>query len=321
MTMAALSLADITGARERIAGRVHVTPVLSSGMLAAQAGVGALWLKCESLQKTGSFKVRGSLNAVSRLDAAARERGVVTFSAGNHAQALAWAATSVGVRSAVVMPATASETKAAASAAYGAEVIRHGTGAEAFARAMEIAAERGMTLVHPFEDPLVAAGAGTTGLELLEQVPSASVVVVPIGGGGLIAGIASAVKALRPDVRVIGVEPEGAAVMRQSLDAGRALRMQAPPKTIADGLAAPFAGEFCFEIVRRLVDDVVLVTDDEIASAMSLLLTRAKVFAEPAGAAATAALLARRVPSVDGCHVVSIVSGGNVDLDRFKALV
>ena len=319
--MSGLSLADINAARERIAGRLQVTPVLSSGMLAAQAGVGGLWLKCESFQKTGSFKVRGSLNAVSQLDAAARERGVVTFSAGNHAQALAWAATSVGVRSTVVMPATASETKAAASAAYGAEVIRHGTGAEAFARAMEIAAERGMTLVHPFEDPLVASGAGTTGLELLEQVPGAAVIVVPIGGGGLIAGIASAVKAVRPDVRVIGVEPEGAAVMRQSLDAGHALRMQESPRTIADGLAAPFAGEFCFEIVRRLVDDVVLVTDDQIASAMSLLLTRAKILAEPAGAAAAAALLARRIPSVEGRQVVAIVSGGNVDLDRIKALV
>lgn len=319
--MSGLSLADINAAREQIAGRLQVTPMLSSGMLATQARVGGLWLKCESFQKTGSFKVRGSLNAVSRLDAAARERGVVTFSAGNHAQALAWAATSVGVRSTVVMPATASETKAAASAAYGAEVIRHGTGADAFARATEIAAERGMTLVHPFEDPLVAAGAGTTGLEILEQVPDAAVVVVPIGGGGLIAGIASAVKAVRPDVRVIGVEPEGAAVMRQSLDAGRALRMQTPPNTIADGLAAPFAGEFCFEIVRRLVDDVVLVSDDEIAAAMSVLLTRAKILAEPAGATATAALLARRIPSVDGHQVVAVISGGNVDLDRFKALV
>lgn len=314
------SLADINAARERISGRLRQTPMLSSSMLAEQAGLGALLLKCESFQKTGSFKVRGSLNAVSLLDDAARARGVVTFSAGNHAQALAWAASAMGVKSTVVMPATASETKATASAAYGATVIRHGTGADASARAMEIAAQ-GVTLVHPFDDPHVAAGAGTAGLEILEQAPDVDVIVVPIGGGGLIAGVAVAVKRTNPKVRVIGVEPEGAAVMRQSLDAGKAVRMATPPKTIADGLAAPYAGESCYDVVKEFVDDVVLVTDDEIASALTLLLTRAKILAEPAGAAATAALLAGKVPNAKGARAVAVVTGGNVDLERLKAIL
>jgi threonine dehydratase len=165
------------------------------------------------------------------------------------------------------------------------------------------------------------AGAATAGLEIAEQAPDAGIVVVPIGGGGLIAGIASAVRQLRPDVRVIGVEPEGASVMRQSLDAGHAVRPASPPKTIADGLAAPFAGEYCYEIVKELVEDVVLVTDDEIASAMSLLLMRAKILAEPAGAAAVAALLGEKVPGAAGRKVVSVVSGGNVDMERLVSVI
>ena len=314
-------LADINAARARIAGRVHVTPTFGSRILREQCGVASLSLKCEAFQKTGSFKVRGALNAISQLDAGARERGVVTVSAGNHAQAVAWAAGSLGVRSTVVMPATASKSKVAASQAYGAEVILHGTGADAFARALALADEKGLVFLHPFDDERVIAGAASCGLEILEQVPDAELVVVPIGGGGLIAGIAAGIKQVRPDVRIFGVEPDGADSMYRSLKVGRAVRMEAPPRTIADGLAAPMAGEVCFDIIRQLVEEVVLVSDDEIAAAMSLILTRLKVLAEPAGAATTAALLAGRIPAARGKRVVSVVSGGNVDLERLKALV
>ena len=255
-----------------------------------------------------------------QLDAAAKARGVVTVSAGNHAQALAWSAAASGVQCTVVMPAKASESKATAAAGYGATVIRHGTAAEAFAKADELAKEMGFTMVHPFDDVQIQAGTGTIALEILEQVPDVDLVVVPIGGGGLIAGIAAAIRAVNPRVRVIGVEPDGAAAMRASLDAGYPVRLSSL-NTIADGLAAPFAGELTYPAVRDLVDDVVLVTDREIAEAMSIILTRCKLLAEPAGAAATAALLAHKVPQANGTRVVAILSGGNVDVDRVKELI
>src|ERR1019366_7423817 len=235
----------IRAARDRIAGRLHLTPTLASRTIADRSGAGSVWMKCESLQKAGSFKVRGALNAVSQLDAAARARGVVTVSAGNHAQALAWAAASVGAGCTVVMPATASESKAAASAGYGAKVIRHGTAADAFAKAHALAGEHGYTLVHPFDDLNVLAGAGTVGLEILDQVPDVEVVVVPIGGGGLIAAAAGASSQSKPHVQVVGVEPEGAAAMHKSLIAGHPVKL-ARIDTIADGLAAPFAGELTY---------------------------------------------------------------------------
>jgi threonine dehydratase len=314
-----LALSAIEAARQRIAGRVHRTPLLSASRLGARAGV-TLAVKCESLQKTGSFKVRGALNTVVQLDETARRRGVITVSAGNHAQALAWAARDVGVRCTVVMPTVASRTKIEASRGYGAEVVLHGaSGVEAFARAHELAAERQLVFVHPFDDEEIQAGQGTVGLELLEQAPDTEAVVVPIGGGGLIAGIAAAIKARRPEVRVYGVEPTGAAAMRRSLDAGRPMRLETLD-TIADGLAAPMAGERAYEIVARHVDDVVLVGDDEIAAAMRDLLFSAKLLAEPAGAAATAAVLAGRLP-LAGRRVVAIVSGGNVDAERLAGVL
>ncbi|HEY3933676.1 MAG TPA: threonine/serine dehydratase [Gemmatimonadales bacterium] len=314
------SLDDISAAQVRLAGRIHITPLLSSQTIARLAGIGGVSLKCESLQKTGSFKVRGALNAIMQLDTASRARGVVTVSAGNHAQALAWAAASAGVTCTVVMPATASESKAAASAGYGASVIRHGTAAEAFAKAEELADSEGFTLVPPFDDERVITGAGTVGLEIIRQQPDVDLIVVPIGGGGLIAGVAAAAKQAKPSVKVIGVEPEGAAAMRRSLDAGHPVRLDAV-QTIADGLAAPFAGQLTYPIVRDLVDDVVLVSDAEIAEAMSLLLSRAKLVAEGAGATATAAVLSRRISAAAADRAVAIVSGGNIDLDRMKALV
>jgi threonine dehydratase len=296
-----------------------VTPVTTARLLGDQVGV-ELLLKCENLQKTGSFKSRGALNKVLALDASARARGVVTVSAGNHAQALAWAARTAEIRATVVMPASASRTKAEASAAYGAEVIREGTAMDAFERAHALAAERGLLFVHPFDDEEIMAGAGTVGLEILEQAPDAEMVVVPIGGGGLIGGIAAAVKSRWPSVRIFGVEPVGAAGMRASLDAGRAMRLQSVD-TIADGLAAPMAGALTYEVVRRYVDDVVLVSDDEIADAVRALLFRAKLLAEPAGAAAVAAVLSRKLPLRQRERVVAVVSGGNVDAEKLKAML
>ena len=314
-----IDLGAIHNARKRITGRIHLTPVLSATRLGERVGT-KLVLKCESLQKTGSFKVRGALNRALQLDADARARGVVTVSAGNHAQALAWASRAAGVHCTVVMPTVASPAKIAASRGYGAEVVLHGaSGIEAFARAHELAAERGLVFVHPFDDPDVQAGQGTVGLEILEQVPDVEVVVVPVGGGGLIAGIAVAIKEQRPDVRVFGVEPVGAAAMRQSLDAGRPVRLQSM-QTIADGLAAPMAGEHTYPVVARYVDDVVLVSDEEIVDAMRELLFSAKLLAEGGGAAATAAVISGRLP-IAGRKVVSVVSGGNVDRERIKQLL
>lgn len=314
-----LDLALVQDARTRIAGRVHVTPTMPSARLGARAGV-TLFHKCENFQKTGSFKARGALNKVDQLSADARRRGVVTFSAGNHAQALAWAARAAGVHAVVVMPTWASAAKVEASRGYGAEVILHGaSGVETLAKANELVEQRGLVFVHPFDDELIAAGQGTAALELLEQVGDLDVVVVPVGGGGLIAGVATAVKGVSPKTRVYGVEPEGAAAMRASLDAGRAMRLGAV-QTIADGLAAPMAGELTYDVVRRLVDDVVLVSEEQIAAGLRDVLTSAKLFVEPAGATATAALLSGVVPVKPGERVACIVSGGNVDLAKICSL-
>jgi len=314
-----LTLSDIRSARERIGDRVHHTPVLSATRLGARVGA-VLHHKCESLQKTGSFKVRGALNRLALLDDAARARGVITVSAGNHAQALAWASRDAGVRCTVVMPTTASRTKVDASRGYGAEVILHGTsGMEAFARAHELSVERSLTFVHPFDDDAIMAGQGTVALEILDQLGEFDDVIVPIGGGGLIGGIAVAIKESRPSVKVYGVEPTGAAVMRKSLDAGYPVRLDSM-KTIADGLAAPMAGELTFAIVQKYVDDVVLVEEDEITSAMRELLFSAKLLAEGGGAAATAAVLSGRIP-VGGRRVVAVVSGGNIDVGRVREVL
>jgi threonine dehydratase len=314
-----LTLSDIRAARDRIGDRVHHTPVLSATRLGARVGA-VLHHKCESLQKTGSFKVRGALNRLALLDDAARARGVITVSAGNHAQALAWASRDAGVRCTVVMPTTASRTKVDASRGYGAEVILHGaSGMEAFARAHELSVERSLTFVHPFDDDAIMAGQGTVGLEILDQLDEFDDVIVPIGGGGLIGGIAVAIKESRPSVKVYGIEPVGAAVMRKSLDAGYPVRLDSM-KTVADGLAAPMAGERTFAIVQKYVDDVLLVEEDEITSAMRELLFSAKLLAEGGGAAATAAVLSGRIP-VGGRRVVAVVSGGNVDATRVKELL
>jgi threonine dehydratase len=312
------TLADIREAASTIAATLRPTPVHASTLISRQLAAD-IRFKCENLQKTGSFKSRGALNALLNLDERARGAGVVTVSAGNHAQALAWAAATVGAPCTVVMPQTASRSKVEASRAYGASVVLESSSMAAFQRCQRIADEEGMTLVHPFDDTHIAAGAGTVGLELIHEIPDAASVVVPIGGGGLIAGVATAVKEISPSTRVYGVEPAGAAAMRKSLDAGHPVRLDTAPSTIADGLAAPMAGDLTFAATRRYVDDVVLVDDETIVEALRLVVTRTKLLVEPAGAAALAAVMSGAIPAAPG-PVVVILSGGNVDLDRLAEL-
>jgi threonine dehydratase len=256
-----------------------------------------------------------------QLGAAERKRGVVTVSAGNHAQALAWASRIVGAECVAVMHEKASPAKIRATEEYGGTVeLVAGERQRAFDRAEEIAAQ-GRVMVHPFEDARVAAGQGTVGLELGEQIPDLDVVVIPVGGGGLIAGMTVALRSAKPDVKIYGVEPVGAPTMRNSLDAGRPQSIS--PSTVADGLAAPVVGAMTLDVVRRFVDDVVLVTDEEIVSALRVIASMAKLLVEPAGAAGVAALLAGKIPLPGHAppRVAAVLSGGNVDLDRLKTLL
>jgi threonine dehydratase len=300
----ALSLADIRGAAERIRPYVLPTPTLSGE---AVAGPG-LWLKAENLQRTGSFKVRGAINAVLQLNAEQRRRGVITLSAGNHGQALAYAAQSAGIPCVVVIRDDAQVSKLQAIRQYGAEIVLVPI-AEWQARLEAEQQRRNLYLVHPFDDPAVAAGQGTTCLEILEAVPDLRTLIVPVGGGGLISGIAVALKQQRPDVRLIGVEPERAPVVSESLAAGHPV---APSRldSIADGLAAPYTRPFVLSIIQRYVDEVRTVTDAALVGALRSLALRSKLVVEPAGAAAVAALQA---DAAIERPVVAILSGGNVD--------
>ncbi len=313
-----IPLDAIREAAERTAAYLHRTPMLSSRSLGERAGV-RLDLKCESFQKTGSFKPRGALNVVLSLPAERRSRGLVTVSAGNHAQAVAWAARVVGVPCTVVMPADAPRSKMDAVRGYGATIVTHADRATLFDRLREEEARSGATFVHPFDDPVGLAGAGTVGLEIVAQMPDVECVVVPIGGGGLMAGVTCAIKALLPQCRVVGVELAAGPGMTPALAAGKPVPVTRLP-TLADGLTPPFVGTLPFEVAQRALDDLVLVTEEEIMEAMRLLLVRAKLFVEGAGAAATAALLAGKVRGPEGARVVAIVSGGNVDPERALAL-
>ncbi|MDI3341896.1 MAG: threonine/serine dehydratase [Sphaerobacter sp.] len=314
-----VALDDVVSARRVIGDRVHRTPLIHSTELGRRIGA-PLWLKLENLQKTGSFKVRGVLNKIAALGPEERARGLLAASAGNHAQALAWAASAEGVASTVVMPGDAPSTKIQATKQYGATVVIEPDRMQLFNRANQLAQEQGLTFVPPFDDPYVIAGQGTIGLEILENLPDVDTVVVPIGGGGLISGIALAIKSQRPGARIIGVEPEGAPKMWRARQVGHPVSLERID-TIADGLAAPFAGNLTFELVQRYVDDLVLVTDDEIRRAMFLLLERCKVLAEPAGAAAVAALLTGKATVRPGAPVVAIVSGGNTNVASLGTLL
>jgi len=310
-----IPLADIQAAVTRLRGRLHRTPILSARSLGERVGV-SLSLKCECFQKTGSFKPRGALNKVLSLDERERARGLVTVSAGNHAQAVAWAAREAGVPSVVVMPADAPRSKLDAVRGYGAEVVLHGDRATLFDRLEEVRKARGMTFVHPFDDPVGLAGAGTLGLEMMEDAPHAEIIVVPAGGGGLMGGGASAVRQMRPRARVVAVELAEGPGFGPSLAAGKPIPTPRPPGTIADGLTPPFVGALPLAIAREVVDAIVTVSEEEIREALRLLVTRAKLYVEGAGAAATAAVLSGRIGAAPGANVVAVVSGGNIDMER-----
>jgi len=312
-----IGLGDILAAREVIAGRVHRTPTAKTGYLGDRAGV-RLLLKLELFQKTGSFKPRGVLNRLHHLKPDERRKGVITLSAGNHAQALAWGASQAGISSTVVMPAKAPRAKIDAARGYGAQVVL--TDGDLLATCQAIQKERDLVLVHPFDDPWIIAGQGTVGMEIIEEAPNPDAVIIGVGGGGLISGIAVAVKGVRPLASVFGVEPEGACAMTRSLERGEPVRLDRV-ETIADGLAAPFAGRLTLAHVRAFVDGMVTVTDRQIVEAMGLILERCKVVAEPAAAATVAALLSGKLDRLRGATVVCVLSGGNVDRERLRTLL
>ncbi|MFL6280169.1 MAG: threonine/serine dehydratase [Vicinamibacterales bacterium] len=309
-----ITLDDIRAAAKRVAAIARVTPLLDVSTQAEQS----LLLKCESLQPGGAFKIRGAYNMVAQLTGDERRRGVITYSSGNHGQAMALAARELGAPAVVVMPKTASRIKIEGARSFGAEVIFEGTtSVERRVRAEREAAARGLTMVPPFDHRWIIAGQGTAGLEILEQRPDVGAVVVPIGGGGLIAGIAAAIKLTRPEVTVIGVEPEGAAKMKASVDAGEPVTLQ-KTDTIADGLMPVRPGDLTFAHVRRFVDKIVTVTDLQIMDAVLWLFSNAKLVAEPSGAASVAAALTAK-PRLRR-PVVAVVSGGNIGLEKLDEL-
>jgi threonine dehydratase len=302
VAVASISRDDVERARGVIGGRLHRTPTLSSRSLGPDVDLNA-----ELFQRAGALRARGRVNKRASRTGEEKKRGIVTWSAGNAAQGAAFAAAQDGVDCRVFMWATANPTKVAATRGYGAEVdLEAESPAGAHERLLEHVERTGQTFVHPFDDAVLQAGHGTLGLEVVEDVPGVATIVVPIGGGGLIAGVAAAV-----DCRVVGVEPEGAATLTEALAAGAPVPIE--PRSIADGLNAPFTGEGTLAVCRDGVDEVVLVSDDEIAEAMRFLYLRAKLACEPAGAAAVAALLTGKVQVDSGVPVVAVVSGGNAD--------
>jgi threonine dehydratase len=316
-----IELTDVQAAAERLQGVVHRTPVITSRLLDEAVG-GEVLLKAECFQRTGSFKARGAYNALASLEPRQRAAGVVTMSSGNHAQALAWAAGRFGVPAVVVMPDDAPANKRAATEGYGAEVVtydRYTGDREAIAKA--IAAERALTLVPPFDDWSVMAGQGTVALELLQDAGELDVLVVPVGGGGLMAGCATAAKALQPDVRVVGAEPEAGDDHRRSMVAGHAVRLPAVPRTVADGQAAEQPGPLTFTVNRQRVDDFVTATDEDIVGGMRFCFERLRIVVEPSGACALAAVLNGAAGRFSGGRVGVVLSGGNIDADRFARLV
>lgn len=313
-----VTLDDVLDAAARLKGVAHRTPVLRSRTLDALVGA-EVFLKCENFQRVGAFKFRGAYNAASRLTPDQLARGVAAFSSGNHAQALALAARELGTTAVIVMPEDAPRSKRAATEGYGAEIVtydRYTGDREAITEAL--AAERGLALIPPYDHPHVMAGQGTAALELLEETGELGALVVPVGGGGLMAGSATAAKGRHPGIRMIGVEPEAGDDTKRSLEAGRRISIPVP-RTIADGQALHTPGELTFSVNRRLVDEIALVSDDEIRAAMRFAFERLKIVVEPSGAAPLAALLGGRAGDLPD-RVGVIVSGGNIDAERFASL-
>ncbi|MFE2262387.1 pyridoxal-phosphate dependent enzyme [Streptomyces griseosporeus] len=313
-----ITLDDIRDAAARIEGVAHRTPVLRSRTLDALVGA-EVFLKCENFQRMGAFKFRGAYNAASRLTPEQLARGIAAYSSGNHAQAVALVARELGTTAVIVMPEDAPRAKRAATEGYGAEIVPYDRySGDRVALAEAVAAERGLTLIPPYEHPHIMAGQGTAALELLEDAGELDALVVPVGGGGLMAGSATVAKGLHPGIRMIGVEPEAGDDTKRSLEAGRRIAVPVP-RTIADGQAIEIPGELTFSVNRRLVDAMALVTDDEIRAAMRFAFERLKIVLEPSGATPLAALLAGRLGTLPR-RVGLILSGGNVDAERFARL-
>lgn len=314
---ALIKLSDVVAAREVVGKLVHHTPHAGSSFLGKELGL-RLFFKLELFQKTGSFKPRGVLNKLHYLTPEEKQKGVITLSAGNHGQALAWASAQHGIECTVVMPKNSVRSKVNATRGYGANVVLAEGGL--LETCLRIKEEKGLTMIHPFDDPLVIAGQGTLGLEILEDLPELNAVIVGIGGGGLISGIGAAIKAKRPKIKIIGVEPEGAAAMSESLQRGKPVHLDRVD-TIADGLAAPFTGEHTLAHVKAYVDQIVTVSDREIIESMWLIMERCKVMVEPAAAATLAALLSGKACLPRDCTALCVLSGGNVDRQALKSLL
>lgn len=315
----AISYADVVGAAERIVGIAHRTPVLTSSTADARTGA-RLFFKCENFQRTGAFKIRGAGNAIAQLPADRRAAGVVAFSSGNHAQAIALAAQLQGVKSVIVMPMDAPESKVAATRAYGGEVVlydRYAGPPETVAN--RLVEERGATLLPPFDHPHIMAGQGTAVKELIEEVGPLDLLLVPTSGGGLLAGSAVTAQALSPGCRIIGVEPEAGNDAQQSLRSGQIVRIE-PPRTIADGAQSRSVGQHTFPVMQRLVEDILTVSDAELVEAMSFFARSMKIMVEPTGCLGAAAALSGKL-DVAGKRVGVVLTGGNIDLSRFAALV
>ena len=314
-----MTLNEIQAAQQMICGAIDLTPCKYSGFLSRLTGA-EIHLKLENLQKTGSFKIRGALTKLHSLTPEERQRGVIAASAGNHAQGVAHAAQKLGVRATILMPEPTPITKVEATKFAGAEVILQGdTFDDAMDVAWALARERSLTMIHPFDDPAVIAGQGTIGLEMLQQLPRLGAVVVPVGGGGLISGIAIALKELRPTIRVIGVQAEQAASAVLARRVGQVVPLTAI-KTIADGIAVKRVGDLTFALMERYVDDLVSVSDDDIAAAILIYMERIRVMVEGAGAASLAALVGRKVALHGVCTGV-VVSGGNIDVQMVAKII
>lgn len=313
--MPPVTLDEIRQAQDRLGGVIVRTPLLRYGG-ALPAGI-ELWLKAESLQRTGSFKIRGAYNAISQLNEDERGRGVITYSSGNHGQAVACAAHLLGIKAVIVMPEDAIPVKVELTRRWGADIEFAGhTSLDRQARALELVEEHGYAVIPPFDDRRIIAGQGTAGLEVLEQRPDVEAVVVPVGGGGLISGISTAIKALRPDVRIIGVEPEGGADAKASLETGTLVTL-GHVDTVADGLRTSRVGDLNFATIRECVDEIVTVPDEQTLRAVGMLVNEARLVVEPSGAVTTAAVLFGHT-GLSPCSVVAVISGGNIDPARLR---
>lgn len=319
MTELTLTRQDFEQARARVAPHTYHTPMLTSRSLSEATGF-EVRLKAELFQKGGSYKVRGPTNLIAQLSDEERSRGVICSSAGNHSQGVAIAARQYGVQAVVCMAENATPSKIAATEGYGAQVVLHGNiWDEANERALELVEERGLTYVHPFDDPRLIAGQGTVGLEIMDDFPGADIIVVPIGGGGLISGVSMAVKSINPDIRVIGVESSGAPAMKLSVEAGHRITLD-EVHCVIDGLTVKRVGENTRSVVSRFVDDIVTLPDEQIFEAVLWLMARAKLVAEGAAAAPVAALLHDLIDARPGSKVVAVLSGGNLDVEQLRGM-